>query len=96
MASQAERTIPAFYRRTQHCDPAPGAPSVWSRSEVIGIAKASCAFCHGFGMRPVLGGRPVPCHCVFRAIFRICHARYRECVAGAKDGAEDALARPTT
>jgi hypothetical protein len=81
MASQIDRTIPAFYRRTQHCGPAPEAPSMWSRSGVIGIAKASCTFCHGFGMRPVLVGQPVPCKCVFRAIFRACYARYRECEA---------------
>ena len=52
---------------------------MWTRSEVIGIAKASCTFCHGYGMLPVLHGVQVPCNCVFRAIFRICHARYREC-----------------
>lgn len=55
--------------------------TVWTRSEVIGIAKATCVFCHGFGLRPVLHGAPVPCNCVFRAIFRICHGRYRECQA---------------
>jgi hypothetical protein len=48
---------------------------------VIGIAKATCVFCHGYGLRPALRGAPVPCACVFRAIFRICHARYRECEA---------------
>ena len=54
---------------------------MWDRSVVIGLAKMSCAFCHGGGMLPRLGGAWVPCNCVFRAIFRMCHARYRECEA---------------
>lgn len=51
----------------------------WTRSDVIGLAKASCTFCDGFGMRPVLRGPEQPCACVFRAIFRACLRRYREC-----------------
>jgi hypothetical protein len=76
---QTKRTIPSYYQRVPHTAPEPAAPSMWTRSEVIGIAKASCTFCHGYGMLPVLHGVQVPCNCVFRAIFRICHARYREC-----------------
>ena len=53
----------------------------WERSNVIGLAKTSCNFCHGYGMRPVLRGTEAPCHCVFRAVFRACHRRFRECVA---------------
>jgi hypothetical protein len=53
----------------------------WERSNVIGLAKASCTFCHGYGMRPVLRGTEAPCLCVFRAVFRACHRRFRECVA---------------
>jgi hypothetical protein len=53
----------------------------WERSNVIGLAKASCSFCHGYGMRPVLRGTEAPCECVFRAIFRACYRRFRECVA---------------
>jgi hypothetical protein len=53
----------------------------WERSNVIGLAKASCNFCHGYGMRPVLRGTEAPCNCVFRAIFRACYRRFRECVA---------------
>ena len=54
---------------------------MWTRSDVIGIAKASCDFCHGYGLRPTLHGADFPCGCVFRAIFRICYGRYRECHA---------------
>jgi hypothetical protein len=53
----------------------------WERSNVIGLAKASCSFCHGYGMRPVLRGTEAPCNCVFRAVFRACYQRFRECVA---------------
>ena len=53
----------------------------WERSNVIGLAKASCSFCHGYGMRPVLRGTEAPCDCVFRAVFRACYRRFRECVA---------------
>ena len=53
----------------------------WERSNVIGLAKASCSFCHGYGLRPVLRGTEAPCGCVFRAVFRACYRRFRECVA---------------
>src|ERR1035441_7754518 len=53
----------------------------WERSNVIGLAKASCNFCNGYGMRPVLRGPESPCSCVFRAVFRACYRRFRECVA---------------
>ena len=53
----------------------------WDRSNVLGLAKASCNFCHGYGLLPVLRGEESPCHCVFRAIFRACYRRFRECVA---------------
>ena len=32
-------------------------------------------------MRLVHKGKEVPCQCVFRAVFRACHHRFRECVA---------------
>jgi hypothetical protein len=32
-------------------------------------------------MRPVLRGSEAPCNCVFRAVFRACYRRFRECVA---------------
>ena len=28
-------------------------------------------------MRPVRGGKTTPCHCVYRAVFRACHTRFR-------------------
>lgn len=53
----------------------------WNRSNTIGLAVASCTTCHGDGMRIVHKRRETPCHCVFRAIFRACYNRFRECVA---------------
>jgi hypothetical protein len=54
----------------------------WDRSNAIGIAKMSCAHCHGDGIRFVRNEREVPCNCVFRAAFRACLNRFRECAAG--------------
>lgn len=53
----------------------------WNRSNTIGLAKASCACCGGQGLRPVHKHRQAPCNCVFRAVFRACFNRFRECVA---------------
>lgn len=53
----------------------------WGQSEVIGIAKVSCTFCHGKGMRPSRYGAEVPCACASRAAFRACWNRFRECAA---------------
>jgi hypothetical protein len=53
----------------------------WERSNVIGLARASCTLCHGYGLRPVLRGEEYPCNCVFRAVFKACYRRFRECVA---------------
>ena len=53
----------------------------WNRSNVIGLAKVSCSICHGIGLRLVHKGKEVPCQCIFRAVFRACHNRFRECVA---------------
>ena len=53
----------------------------WNRSSAIGIAKMSCNYCHGDGMRAVRYDRQKPCKCVFRAAFRACFNRFRECVA---------------
>ena len=59
----------------------------WNRSTTIGVAKTSCVFCHGNGMRLVRKEREVPCNCVFRAVFRACYNRFRECAAaGARAG----------
>ena len=56
----------------------------WNRSNTIGLAKASCCFCHGYGLRLVHKGKEVPCHCVFRAVFRACYNRFRECASKAE------------
>ena len=53
----------------------------WNRSNTIGLASASCTTCHGNGMRIVHKVREAPCNCVFRAVFRACFNRFRECVA---------------
>jgi hypothetical protein len=52
----------------------------WDRSQTIALAKTACSHCHGYGLRPGRNGRETPCNCVFRAIFRICHGRFRHCV----------------
>jgi hypothetical protein len=54
---------------------------LWTRSDTIGLAKPSCAQCHGYGLRiSEMLKRENPCNCVLRAIFRACYARFRECV----------------
>ena len=53
----------------------------WNRSQTIGLAKVACAFCHGYGLRLVHSGKEAPCQCVFRAVFRACHNRFREFAA---------------
>jgi hypothetical protein len=59
----------------------------WNRSNVLGLAKVSCCTCHGYGLRVVHKKKQLPCHCVFRAIFRACYNRFRDCVAnGAQTG----------
>jgi hypothetical protein len=52
----------------------------WNRSNVLGLAKLSCCTCHGYGLRVVHRKRELPCHCVYRAIFRACYNRFRDCV----------------
>jgi hypothetical protein len=52
----------------------------WNRSNVLGLAKVSCCTCHGYGLRIVRNAKEAPCHCVYRAIFRACYNRFRDCV----------------
>ena len=52
----------------------------WDRSETIALAKEFCVYCKGEGQRSIRKGRPNPCNCVLRAIFRACYARFRHCV----------------
>src|SRR3989441_13288193 len=56
----------------------------WDRSETIGLAKELCTSCKGEGQRSIRQGRPTPCNCVLRAIFRACYARFRHCVTKEK------------
>jgi len=51
----------------------------WSRSETLALAQQSCIHCYGLGLRPGRGGASTPCNCVFRAIFRACYAKFRQC-----------------
>ncbi|HJT87698.1 MAG TPA: hypothetical protein VJ732_07570 [Bryobacteraceae bacterium] len=53
----------------------------WNRSNAIGLAKATCTYCRGGGLRLLYGRKEVPCRCVFRGVFRACLQRFRECVA---------------
>lgn len=57
---------------------------MWDRSETIGLAKQSCSLCEGIGQKPNMKGRPMPCNCVLRAVFRACYARFRFCVTKEK------------
>ncbi len=56
----------------------------WTRSDTIGLARQSCAFCHGLGLRNPFRSSLYPCNCVLRAIFRACYARFRSCVTQEK------------
>ena len=51
----------------------------WTRSETLALAQQSCSICFGLGLRPGRAGASAPCNCVFRAIFRACYARFRQC-----------------
>lgn len=51
----------------------------WTRSETLVLAQQSCTQCYGLGLRPGRGGVDTPCNCVFRAIFRACYARFKQC-----------------
>lgn len=48
-----------------------------SRGECLAHAQQRCAFCYGLGVRPGRAGATTPCNCVWRAIFRACHAQFR-------------------
>ena len=53
---------------------------IWDRSETIALAKQFCTTCKGEGIKAIRKGRPTPCNCVLRAVFRACYARFRSCV----------------
>ena len=56
----------------------------WTRSETLALAQQSCTHCYGLGLRPGRSGVSTPCNCVFRAIFRACYARFRQCTSKEK------------
>lgn len=60
----------------------------WNRSTAIGLALASCTLCQGHGMVALVrDDAEKPCDCVFRAIFRACYRRFRECaISGTQMG----------
>lgn len=50
------------------------------RSNVLGLAPMSCKFCRGNGIRfTEKRSRQTLCNCVYRAVFRACCRRFREC-----------------
>src|SRR5207248_509272 len=51
----------------------------WNRSNTVGLASGSCCYCQGGGQRLVYKNHYAPCACVFRAVFRTCLNRFREC-----------------
>lgn len=57
---------------------------IWSRSSCLALAGQSCTFCYGLGLRPGRAGNSNACNCVFRAIFRACHQRFRQCASKQK------------
>ena len=57
---------------------------LWTRSETLALAQQSCTYCYGLGLRPGRAGVSTPCNCVFRAIFRACYVRFRQCASKEK------------
>jgi hypothetical protein len=51
----------------------------WTRTETLALAQQSCVLCYGMGLREIRQGATSPCSCVFRAVFRACFNRFREC-----------------
>lgn len=50
---------------------------IWDRSETIALAKLQCGACGGLGLCSNAQGEEIPCDCVLRAIFKICHRRFK-------------------
>jgi len=55
-----------------------------NQSNAIGLAKVSCSLCHGVGVRVIRQDTEVACNCIFRAIFRACLNRFRQCTYSAE------------
>ena len=56
----------------------------WTRSETLALAQQSCTYCYGLGLKQGRSGVSTPCNCVFRAIFRACYARFKQCTSKEK------------
>jgi hypothetical protein len=56
----------------------------WIPSELFLLALTDCNHCQGTGVRREKRGKPVPCGCALRGIFRVCYQRFRDCVARSK------------
>ncbi len=56
----------------------------WNRSDLLSMARLGCMACRGEGAKKEDCGGIAPCHCVLRAIFRACYARFRVCVGKEK------------
>ena len=57
----------------------------WNRLKTIALARPKCAYCLGLGVRRGRrAGEQHACYCVFRAIFKTCYLRFRECVTMGK------------
>ena len=52
----------------------------WTRSDTLAVAAPQCTQCHGLGLRGGSLSSHEPCNCVLRAIFRICYARFQQCM----------------
>lgn len=56
----------------------------WTRSLTLPLASVRCTQCKGFGLL----SDTLPCKCVFRAVFRACIDRFRECVEADRHGSQ--------
>ena len=51
----------------------------WTTSDCLALAQVTCNRCFGTGSHPAaMSGRLKVCHCVLRAVFRTCYAKWRE------------------
>lgn len=49
-----------------------------AQGECLALADQACSHCFGLGRVEGRNGRARPCKCVYRAIFRVCYARFRD------------------
>lgn len=51
----------------------------WTSRQTAVLASDACVFCRGFGIRSA--DLMVLCDCVYRAVFRSCYLKFRQCAA---------------